>query len=72
MPLINYAKPMNFCDSTEAVSVVLQYALVQLRDYVKFQENRDTAIVRAAEILSSALEDAHSEVEQLIGKMEVG
>ena len=69
MPLINYAKPMNFCDSTEAVSIVLQYTLVQLRDYVKFQEDRDSAVMRAAEILSSVLEDTHNEVEQLIGKM---
>ena len=69
MPLINYAKPMNFCDSTEAVSIVLQYTLVQLRDYVKFQEDRDSAVMRAAEILSSVFEDTHNEVEQLIGKM---
>ena len=38
MPLIDYSKAFSFCDSTEAVSVVLQHALVQLRDHVKFQE----------------------------------
>ena len=63
---------MNFCDSTEAVSVVVNHALIQLRDQVAFQTEKDAAIVRAAEVLSSLLEDAQSEIEQLIGKMEVG
>ncbi len=72
MPLIDYSKPMNFCDSTEAVSVVVNHALIQLRDQVAFQTEKDAAIVRAAEVLSSLLEDAQSEIEQLIGKMEVG
>ena len=72
MPLIDYSKPMNFCDSTEAVSVVVNHALIQLRDQVAFQTEKDAAIVRAAEVLSSLLENAQSEIEQLIGKMEVG
>ena len=71
MPLIDYSTAFSFCDSTEAVSVVLQHALVQLRDHVKFQEEQDSAVLRAAEVLSSVLEDSQAEVEHLIAKMGV-
>ena len=70
MPLIDYSKPVNFFDSAEGVSVVLQHALVQLRDCVAFQDEKDGAVMRAAEVLSAVLEDAHAEIEQLIGKIE--
>ena len=53
------------------MSVVLQHALVQLRDHVKFQEEQDSAVLRAAEVLSSVLEDSQAEVEHLIAKMGV-
>lgn len=69
MPLMDYSKSLTFCDTAEAVSVVLQHALVQLRDHAKFQDEQDSAVVRAAEVLSSVLEDAQAEVEQLIGRM---
>jgi len=71
MALINYSKPMDFCERAEAVSVVVQFALVQLRDYAEFHEDEDVALVRAAESLSSVLEDAKAEVERLLDMIEV-
>jgi len=49
---------------------VLQHALIQLRDCAAFQDEKDNAVVRAAEVLSAMLEDAQAEIEQLIGKMD--
>ena len=71
MPLIDYSKSLTFCESAEAVSVVLQHALVQLRDHANFQDEQDSALMRAAEILSSVLEDAQAEVERLIERLGV-
>jgi hypothetical protein len=70
MPVIDYSKPHNFCDSAEAVSVTLQYALVQLRDCAAFQDETDPAILRAAAVLSSILEDAKAEIERLLETLE--
>jgi hypothetical protein len=70
MPVIDYSKPQNFCDSAEAVSVMLSSALVQLRDHAAFQDEPDISILHAAALLSSVLEDAKAEVEHLLERLE--
>ena len=70
MPLIDYSKPVSFYDSSEAVCVVLQHALVQLRDHAMFHDDEEPSMLRAAETLSSLLEDAKMEIEQLIEHIE--
>jgi hypothetical protein len=70
MPVIDYSNSQSFCDSAEAVSVTLHYALVQLRDCAAFQDEPDQATLRAAAVLSSILEDAQAEIERLLKTLE--
>jgi len=70
MPLIDYTKETSFCDSAEDVSIIVQHSLVKLRNHAKFDEEIDPAILHAAGNLSAILEDAHLEIEQLIGMIE--
>ena len=72
MPLLDYSKPADFCESVEAVIVLLQYTLVQLRDHAAFGEEPDITILNASALLSSVLEDMKAEIERLHGTMEAG
>ncbi len=70
MPQIDFKKPMTFLNTLEPFALALNCALVALRNEVQFQERRDQAVIDAAAMLSSMLEDAHVEVERLTDQLE--
>jgi len=72
MPLLDYSKPADFCESVEAVIVLLQYVLVQLRDHAAFDEELNIEVMNASALLSSVLDDMKAEIERLHGGMEAG
>jgi hypothetical protein len=72
MPSIDFNKPQTFLNTLEPLALALNCALVALRDEAHFQDERDEAIVAAAALLSSMLEDARLEVEALGNRLERG
>jgi hypothetical protein len=61
---------MTFLNAFEQFSVALHGVMVALRDEVNFVEERDEAILNAAALLCSLLEDTQSEANVLMEKLE--
>ena len=70
MPPFDYTQPMTFLNAFEQFSVALHGVMVALRDEVNFGESRDVAILNAAALLCSLLEDTQSEANVLLEKLE--
>jgi hypothetical protein len=70
MPPFDYTQPMTFLNAFEQFSVALHGVMVALRDEVNFGEERDEAILNAATLLCSLLEDTQSEANVLMEKLE--
>jgi len=70
MPPFDYTQPMTFLNAFEQFSVALHGVMVALRDEVNFGEERDEAILNAAALLCSLLEDTQSEANVLMEKLE--
>ena len=70
MPPFDYTQPMTFLNAFEQFSVALHGVMVALRDEVNFCEERDEAILNAAALLCSLLEDTQSEANVLMEKLE--
>jgi len=70
MPTFDYTQPMTFLNAFEQFSVALHGVMVALRDEVNFGEERDEAILNAAALLCSLLEDTQSEANVLLEKLE--
>ena len=65
MPHYDFNKPMTFLNALEQYALAHQCVMVALRDEVSFGEARDHAILNAAHILTSMLEDARAEASAL-------
>ena len=70
MPTFDYTQPMTFLNAFEQFSVALHGVMVALRDEVNFGEERDEAILNAATLLCSLLEDTQSEANALRERLE--
>ena len=70
MPPFDYTQPMTFINAFEQFSVALHGVMVALRDEVNFGEARDVAILNAAALLCSLLEDTQSEATVLMETLE--
>ncbi len=70
MTQIDFKTPMTFLNTLEPFAFALNCALVALRDEVQFQEQGNQAVVGAAAMFSSMLEDAHTEALMLGDQLE--
>ena len=70
MPQMNFIKPMTFLSTFEAFCVALNCVMVTLRDEASFHDSGDEAVLDAAQLLSSLLEDSHIEALELTRKLE--
>jgi hypothetical protein len=70
MAAMDFTKPMIFLNTLEPFALSLNCALIALRDEANFRDEGDPAIVSAAAIFSSMLEDAHAEVVTLGAQLE--
>jgi len=57
-PKIDFSKPMTFQNALETFTLSLAFVMVALRDEVSFREEPDQAVIQAAFLFCSLLEDA--------------
>lgn len=70
MPLIDYSKPMTFCDTVEAAAIILQACLTRLRDEAQFRDDDDHGPLYASHFLINMLTAALAEAEPLSDALE--
>jgi hypothetical protein len=70
MPPVDFSKPQTFFNTLESFALALNCAMIALRNEAGFHDQYDQAIVEAANIFASMLEDAKGEVEVLLTKIE--
>ena len=70
MPSYDFKKPMTFLNALEQYALAHQSVMTALRDEVNFGEDSDHAILTAANLFCSMLEDAHPEAVALMNKLE--
>jgi hypothetical protein len=69
-PQIDFTQPMTFQNALQNFALSLACVMVALRDEVNFGEDRDHALLTAANLFCSMLEDAHPEAVALMNKLE--
>jgi hypothetical protein len=67
---VDFRKPVSFINILEPFTLALSTALVALRDEAEFHDNGDQAVLNAANVFCSLLEDAHGEASGLVGRLE--
>lgn len=70
MPQYDFSKPMTFLNALEQYALAHQAVMVALRNEVNFGEACDHALLNAANLFCSMLEDAQPEVDELTSKIE--
>ena len=69
-PQIDFTQPMTFQNALQNFALSLAFVMVALRDEAAFREEPDEAILNAANLLCSMLEDSHREATKLAAGME--
>ena len=69
-PQIDFTQPMIFKNALQHFALSLAFVMVALRDEAAFREEPDEAIVNAANLLCSMLEDSYREAMELAAGME--
>jgi len=70
MPHYDFEKPMTFLNALEQYALAHHAVMVALRNEVNFGEDLDHALLNAANLLCSILEDSHPEALELTNKIE--
>ena len=70
MPHYDFKKPMTFENTLEQFSLALHSAMVALRNEANFHEMGDEAILSAAQLFCSMLEDTHQEAVKATHQLE--
>jgi len=70
MPHFDFNEPMTFTNALEQFALAHQAVMVALRNEANFGEDRDHAVLNAATLFCSMLEDTHPEVLELTRKIE--
>ena len=70
MPHYDFNEPMTFQNALEQYALAHHAVMVALRNESNFGEDRDHALLNAANLFCSLLEDTHSEVVQLTNAIE--
>jgi len=70
MPHYDFSKPMTFLTALEQYALAHQAIMAALRDEVNFGEARDHALLNAANLFCSMLEDTHPEAVELTNRLE--
>ena len=66
----DFSKSMTFYQALEQFSLAQQCVMVALRDEAQFHDDGDRAILNAAGLFCSMIEDTHREAEMLLIKLE--
>lgn len=69
-PHIDFTQPMTFQNALQNFALSLASVMVALRDEVNFGEDRNHAILTAANLFCSMLEDAHIDALSLMDQIE--
>ena len=69
-PQIDFTQPMTFQNALQNFTLSLACVMVALRDEASFRDEPDDAIVNAANLLCSMLEDAHNDARSLVNQIE--
>ena len=69
-PQIDFIQPMTFQNALQNFALSLACMMVALRDEASFRDEPDDAIVNAANLLCSMLEDSHHEAMVLAEEQE--
>ena len=69
-PQIDFSKPPIFLNALEHYALALAHVMVAMRDEASFREEPDQALVNAAHLFCSMLEDAHREAMMLADRLE--
>jgi len=70
MPQVDFKPPRSLKDAFQRFSLELNCMMVWLRDEARFHDNYDHAVLDAASLLCSTLEDAHAEAVRLTEDLE--
>ncbi|MFM8607576.1 MAG: hypothetical protein ACKOBC_06385 [Hyphomicrobiales bacterium] len=69
-PYIDFSKPMTFQNALQHFALALAFVMVALRDEAAFRDEPDQASLNAAHLFCSMVEDALTDAEAVVERME--